>query len=49
MTHGWPGSIVEFTEVTGPLTAPSGRTPALNALTVQIPSARRGSQLTAGR
>src|SRR6201996_4226035 len=25
MTHGWPGSVVEFTELIGPLTAPRAR------------------------
>ncbi|MEU9378862.1 epoxide hydrolase family protein [Streptomyces sp. NPDC048255] len=39
MTHGWPGSIVEFTEVVGPLTDPAahGGDPA-DAFHVVLPS-----------
>ena len=39
MTHGWPGSIVEFTDVVGPLTDPRahGADPA-DAFHLVLPS-----------
>src|SRR5262249_38815005 len=30
MTHGWPGSVVEFADVIGPLTAPPPGSPAFH-------------------
>jgi microsomal epoxide hydrolase len=39
ITHGWPGSFVEFLDVIGPLTDPAGHGgDAADALTVVIPS-----------
>jgi epoxide hydrolase len=39
MTHGWPGSIVEFADVVGPLTDPRARgSDSANAFHLVLPS-----------
>lgn len=37
LTHGWPGSIVEFTRVIGPLTDPEGSGPAFHVVAPSLP------------
>jgi pimeloyl-ACP methyl ester carboxylesterase len=37
MTHGWPGSVVEFLKVVGPLTEPAGGGPAFHVVCPSLP------------
>ncbi|MEU4242203.1 epoxide hydrolase family protein [Actinoplanes sp. NPDC026619] len=37
MTHGWPGSVVEFAEVVGPLTDPPPGEPAFHVVCPSLP------------
>jgi epoxide hydrolase len=46
LTHGWPGAVVEFLDVIGPLTEPGGDDPAFHLVIPSLPGYGYSAPLT---